>query len=439
MSDSQDRSGQGSSGTPGARRPMPPSIQPGQRPSAPRDQRSGAREASGAPQRRSVVPPAEPRSTPARASGSAPASARPPAPQRSDQPAQATSRPRSIAPTQRTAARPAFAPTEDSYDEAPVAPPRRRKRRRGRRCLTALLVIALLFVAVLIALVMWVQSNLQTVDALSGAANTPGNTYLIVGSDSREGWAEADSVEGNRTDTIMVLHQPESGPTALISIPRDSYVAIPGHGQNKINAAFSWGGAPLLVETVEGLSGLTIDGYMEIGLGGVSGIVDALGGVELCYDADVSDWRSRMEWTAGCHVVGGEDALAFSRMRYSDPKGDIGRAERQRQVVAAVAQDALKPSTLLNPGKASAVANAGFDAFTFSEGTGAFDLARMALALRSGLGDQAVSGTPPIADMGYDVEGVGSTVLLDPDLIDQFWDDIEAGAFEPGESVGGVE
>ncbi|WP_084037915.1 LCP family protein [Demequina sp. NBRC 110053] len=305
--------------------------------------------------------------------------------------------------------------------------------------MTAMLVILALLVAGAVALVVWINSSLQTVPALSGAQDTPGDTYLIVGGDSREGWDGGDSVEGNRTDTIMVLHRPEQGPTALISIPRDSYVEIPGNGSNKINAAYVFGGPELLVETVEDLTGLTVDTYMEVGFTGVAEIVDALGGVELCYDSDVSDRRSQLEWEAGCHVADGETALAFSRMRYSDPLGDIGRAERQRQVVGAVAEELLKPSTLLNPATLVPVANASFDAFTFSDGTGAFDLARMALALRSGLGDQAVTGTPPIADMGYSVDGVGSTVLLDPDEIDQFWEDIATGAFEPGETVGGVE
>jgi LCP family protein required for cell wall assembly len=285
----------------------------------------------------------------------------------------------------------------------------------------------------------WANSNIQTVPALSGASDTPGRTYLIVGSDSREGLDTNDPTEGARTDTIMVLHQPEEGPTALISIPRDSYVEIPGYSANKINAAFSFGGPELLVETVEAHTGLTMDGYMEVGFAGVAEMVDAVGGVELCYDEDVSDEKSQLEWEAGCHLADGETALAFSRMRYSDPLGDIGRAERQRQVVGAVAEEVLNPATLLNPFKLVPLTASALDAFTFSEGTGVFDIARMALVLHSGLGGEAVTGTPPIADMGYSVDGVGSTVLLDPDTVDAFWDDIADGAFPPGSTVGGVE
>lgn len=312
-------------------------------------------------------------------------------------------------------------------------------RRKRHRCRNALVLLLVLLLVVTVAAYFWVDSRIQSVDALSGAADTPGSTYLIVGSDSREGWDGGDDTPGQRTDTIMLLHKPESGPTALISIPRDSYVEIPGHGSNKINAAFSFGGAPLLVETVEGHSGLTVDHYLEVGFGGVEGIVDAVGGVELCYDEDVSDRRSNLEWEAGCHVADGETALAFARMRYSDPLSDIGRVQRQQQVVGAVVDNVLSPSTVLNPFTAMPVASAGLDAFSVSEGTSPFDLAGFAWAFNSSRGGEAVTGTPPIADMGHDVAGVGSTVLLDPERIDQFWIDIAEGAYEPGTEVGGIE
>ena len=198
----------------------------------------------------------------------------------------------------------------------------------------AAVVVLILAVTVVTMSYMWVNARIQHVDALSDAPNTAGETYLIVGSDSRAGWKYDDGTSGARTDTIMVLHKAPNGVTSLISIPRDSYVKIPGHKKNKINAAFAVGGAQLLVETVEELTGLTIDAYMEVGLTGVADLVDALGGVKLCYDKDVDDWRSKLKWKAGCHVADGDTALAFARMRYSDPLGDIGRAARQRQLVA---------------------------------------------------------------------------------------------------------
>ncbi len=283
----------------------------------------------------------------------------------------------------------------------------------------------------------WVESRITRVDALSGAANTPGQTYLIVGSDSRDGWMD-DGTEGARTDTIMVMHQPVKGPTALISIPRDSLVDIPGYGQNKINASFAFGGPQLLVQTVEVLTGLTIDRYVEVGFLGVENVVDALGGVELCYDANVNDPYSTLVWEAGCHQSDGATALAFSRMRYEDPLGDIGRTQRQQQVVSAVAKKGMSPSTLLNPFKAKKTAEAGLGSMAVSNGTHTLDLVRMAKVFSSGRGADAVTGTPPIATIDYRVEGVGSCVLLDPDTIDDFWIQIATGAYAPGTAVGGL-
>ncbi|WP_234985775.1 LCP family protein, partial [Demequina sp. NBRC 110051] len=359
-------------------------------------------------------------------------------------PAQPAARqqPPSYPPQQRPSA--PQAATYGTYDEgaqpatASAAGQSSSPRRGKHRCCRWAWILLAILVGALIVFIVWVNGQINHVDALSGAADTPGETTLIVGSDSREGWDGDDGTEGARTDTIMVLHKPESGPVALISIPRDSYVAIPGYKNNKINAAFSFGGPPLLVETVEDLTGLTMDHYMEIGLSGVEDMVDAVGGVELCYDEDVSDEKSGLEWEAGCHVADGETALAFSRMRYSDPLGDIGRAERQRQVVAAVAEEILSPATVLNPTQLIPVTSATLGAFRVDEGTNFVGLATIALDLRAGLGGNAVTGTPPITSLGHSVDGVGSTVLLTEDELPQFWEDIAEGNFEPGEEVGGV-
>lgn len=327
---------------------------------------------------------------------------------------------------------PRHQPRPSGSGSRPPRPPRRRN--RFKRALVILLVLLLVFLG---AAWFWVESNLNHVDALSGAADTPGRTYLIVGSDSREGWGN-DGTEGARTDTIMVLHQPEQGPTALISIPRDSYVEIPGRSKNKVNAAYAFGGAPLLVETVENLTGLTVDHYLEVGFQGVVDVVDALGGVELCHDVTVDDWRSDLQWEAGCHVADGDTALAFSRMRYADPTGDIGRTERQQQVVSVLAQEALSPSTLVNPAKVYSLGNAGLGSLRVSEGTGAWNLARAGFVFNAARGDDAVTGTPPLVSLGHSVQGVGSTVLLDEAGSDDFWRRIANGDFEPGSVVGGA-
>jgi LCP family protein required for cell wall assembly len=311
--------------------------------------------------------------------------------------------------------------------------------RKGRVAVLALVALLVLLLAWPVGLVVWANGKIQHVDALSEASGTPGTTYLLAGSDARGSGGIDDGTSGARTDTIMVLHNPRSGPTSLISIPRDTYAEIPGNGMNKINAAYAWGGAPLLVESVELLTGLTVDHYAEIGFGSLEEIVDAVGGVELCYDETVQDEKSELDWEAGCHQADGATALAFSRMRYSDPQGDIGRAERQRQVISAVADEVVQPSVLLNPVDQVQLIEAGTDALVVDEDTGIVNLAQLALAFKGATGPEGVTGTPPIADPGYRAgDGSGSSVLLSDDA-PQFWADVRDGELEPGSTVGGLD
>ncbi|WP_240465550.1 LCP family protein [Cellulomonas iranensis] len=314
---------------------------------------------------------------------------------------------------------------------------RRRSRRRVVAAVAALVLVAL--VAWPVGLLVWANGLLQHTPALSGAASTPGTTYLLAGSDARgdDGGVQADGTEGQRTDTILVLHVPTSGPTALISLPRDTYVDVPGHGASKLNAAFAWGGAPLLVQTVEGLTGLTVDHYVEIGMGGVAHLVDAVGGVNLCYDRDVNDADSGMVWTSGCHDVDGTAALAFARMRKSDPTGDVGRALRQRQLIGAVMGKVDPRSLAFDPAAQVALVEAGTGAMTFDEDADVIDVARLALAFRDANGEGGVTGTPPIRSMDYRPGNVGSTVQLDPDLAPAFFTALRDGTLTPG-PVGGV-
>ncbi|WP_418607013.1 LCP family protein [Georgenia sp. SUBG003] len=299
--------------------------------------------------------------------------------------------------------------------------------------LVGLTVLLVLLLAWPVGLLVWANGKINHTEALSGAPGTPGTTYVLAGSDSRADGAVADATVGQRSDTIMVLHVPESGAAALISLPRDTLVDIPGHGPDKLNTSYSIGGPPLLVQTVEGLTGLTVDHYVEIGMGGVQNVVDAVGGVELCLDYDVDDEFSGLRWTAGCQVADGPTALAFARMRYSDPTGDLGRSERQRQVVSAVMKEVATPGTLANPVDHVQLVEAGTGALVTDTDSGIIDLGRMALAFRSATGPAGVLGTPPIADYDYRPGGVGSTVLLDEDRAPQFFQRLRDGELTPSD------
>lgn len=316
-------------------------------------------------------------------------------------------------------------PQQDAYrTSTPRQPWSRRK-----KLVAVAMVPALLLVTVLgwgIYLYSYGNSRLVHVEALSGAADTPGDTYLIVGSDERHGEAKK-SIQGMRADTIMLLNVPESGSPALISLPRDTLVTYAdGSGQGKLNAALNYGGPKALVETVEQLSGLTIDRYIMIGMDGVAMLTDAVGGINLCYDRDVNDSYSDLVWTAGCHDVDGTVALQFSRMRYADPLGDIGRGQRQRQVVSKVLKKALSPGVILNPVKQHELAGAVADVVTVDSDATLFSVAMAGLDLRKVMGSEGVNGAPPIADLNYYAGGV-SYVLLDESRIAQFWKDLREG------------
>ncbi|MGN6334384.1 MAG: LCP family protein [Motilibacteraceae bacterium] len=324
-------------------------------------------------------------------------------------------------------ARPPAAPTS--------APP---ARRGGRSWLRRLLAVLLVLVLVLVAFYGWLawheSSRLRHTGALPERAATNGTTWLLVGSDSREGLTRAQraqlhtgQAEGQRTDTIILLQVPDSGRPTMVSLPRDSYVPIPGHGRNKLNAAFSFGGAPLLVRTVEDVTGLTVDHYVEIGFGGVVGVVDGLGGVDVCVKRAMNDSKSGLHVKAGCQEFDGATALAYARARYSDPLGDLGRVQRQQQLVSAMIHKAFTPGVLLDPLQQHRVADAATAAVKVDDGTGLTDLVGLARALRAISSGKGVATTVPVADPGYSVPGVGDTVRWDRAKAQQLFADLEAG------------
>ncbi len=291
--------------------------------------------------------------------------------------------------------------------------PRGRRPHRARRIVAA--VLATLLAVVLIAGMSawhWVDSGLRRADWLTDFPSGPATSWLILGSDERDGTTGPGGTTGERTDTILVLTKPKNGPSSLISIPRDSLVEVDG-ALSKINAVLGLYGRKPLVAKVEDITGQKIDHVAKINFGGLTTIVDALGGVELCYDQDVDDEKSEMHWTAGCHVVDGKQALAFSRMRYSDPQGDFGRAQRQRQVIGAIAKKAASPSTLLDLPKLTRVGDAAMAAISVDEKATPATMARMLLAFRDASGAGGITGTVYWTDPGYYVDGVGSSVLLD--------------------------
>ncbi|CNF91378.1 transcriptional attenuator%2C LytR family [Mycobacterium tuberculosis] len=165
-----------------------------------------------------------------------------------------------------------------------------------------------------------------------------GENWLLIGSDRR---ADIPSM-GARADTIMLVHLSGRGDrVSLISIPRDGWVPVPGHGTTKINAAFAYGGPSLLIRTVEGLTHVRIDHYASLDFGGFVKMTDALGGVDVTITKDTYDPMHRRHWKAGRQHLDGAEALDFVRQRWNLPAGDLDRIKRQQAFLHALADKAL--------------------------------------------------------------------------------------------------
>ncbi|MBT2502457.1 LCP family protein [Curtobacterium sp. ISL-83] len=183
---------------------------------------------------------------------------------------------------------------------------------------------------------------------------TAGENILLIGSDSRSRLnpdGDGTPVDiGGRADTLMLAHVPadHSGVT-LMSIMRDSWVEVPGHGQAKINAAYSWGGVPLTVQTVEELLDVRIDHVAEIDFAGFAGMTDALGGVDV-RSSQAFTARGHA-FTAGVNHVDGGAALAFVRERYAFADADHTRVRNQQAFVRGLVDGLLSKGTVTNPGR----------------------------------------------------------------------------------------
>ena len=311
-------------------------------------------------------------------------------------------------------------------------------RGRGHKVRNGVIGAVILLIAALVLAVFgawgWVDGKLNKADWLTTAADTPASTWLILGSDERDGstnFGGVDDISGYRTDTILVLTKPKSGPSSLISIPRDSLMNVDDQYM-KINAVAQLVGKKALVGEIEQLTGQKIDHVAQVKFGGLQKVVDALGGVELCYDQDVQDAYSGLNWTAGCHNADGSTALSFSRMRYADATGDFGRNARQRQVISAIVKKASSKETLTNPKMVTTMAEAGLSALTVDGKTTPLTLVNMALAFKDATGSKGISGSVYWSNPDYYMDGVGSSVLLDDAKNTELFSQLAAGTHAAG-------
>ncbi|MFJ8598220.1 LCP family protein [Streptomyces shenzhenensis] len=284
---------------------------------------------------------------------------------------------------------------------------------------TAVTVVGVLVVTT-VATYFWADSKLNRDVDLSTVIDRPeagkGTNYLIVGSDSRKGMSDEEkkklhtgSAEGQRTDSMMILHVGGNGDT-LISLPRDSDVEIPSYKgstsgkvyqgtgrRTKLNAAYAEDGPALLVRTVEFNTGLHIDHYVEIGFAGFANIVDAVGGVEITIDKGFKDKYSGADFGAGKQTLNGEQALAFVRTRHAFATSDLQRTKNQQKFLSALAHQVATPSTVLNPFKLYPTLGAGLDSLTVDKDMSLWNLASMFWAMKGVSGGDGTSLNMPIS------------------------------------------
>jgi LCP family protein required for cell wall assembly len=207
---------------------------------------------------------------------------------------------------------------------------------------------------------------------------------LLIGSDSRTSHGDAGKwVKGDsNTDSMMIVHVAADRKSVdVVSIPRDSWVDIPGHGMAKINAAYFEGGPPLLIETVERLTGVRIDHMGIVDFTGFKDMTDALGGVEVTVPVATQD--NRNFFPAGTYRMNGKQALGYVRQRHGLPGSDFDRMKRQQNWIRAVMKDAMSKGTLTDPLKLNKFLQAATKAVALDDRWSVNDLRDLAVSLRS--------------------------------------------------------
>jgi LCP family protein required for cell wall assembly len=298
--------------------------------------------------------------------------------------------------------------------------------RSARHRRLALLICGALSVLVLVVaggawgLTGWVNDTIKRVNAGTADSATGGPlNILVAGVDQRTGLTHHQEVMlhvGNdvstNSDTLMLLHvSADRSQVTVVSIPRDSWVSIPGHGMSKINAAYGLGGPKLMVQTVEQATGLTINHYVEVNFLGFVKIIDSLGGVNLCLPQPVDDSYSGLQLSAGEHHVDGITALAYARDRHSFATSDLARIQDQQKLLSTALSAAIRSGLLANPIRLSGFVGAAVSALTVDQG---LNVSALADQMR-GISTQNVRFTTvPLGNYDYHAPDGEVAVQWDP-------------------------
>jgi LCP family protein required for cell wall assembly len=284
-----------------------------------------------------------------------------------------------------------------------------------------------------------VGSGVERVDAFKGMKNRPdhgrGMNVLLVGTDGREKVTDEErrryrlgGAPCQCTDTMMLVHVSKKRDRAsVVSLPRDSYAELPPHADRstgekhrghavKLNAAYAEGGPNLTVRTVERMTGVKIDHYLEVDFISFMRAVDGLSGVEICTARPLRDAYTGLDLPAGRHLLNGGGALQYVRSRHIDGAADLGRMQRQQHFLASLMEKATDSGVLLNPVKFKKVSSTLLDSVRADRGFGPQQMLDLGRALRGLTPASSEFASVPIEKAeGHQVEGIGSTLKWDKD------------------------
>lgn len=307
--------------------------------------------------------------------------------------------------------------------------------RRGLPKWLKVITLVLLVVANLTALgILWAvrtgQSVLATADTDAAVSDVLDRatgddlTFLIVGSDSRAGLDSLDnfgSAGGQRGDVVMLVKLNQANSTAqMLSIPRDLWVDIPGYSKNRVNAAYAFGGPSLMVETIKQNLKVEVNHYVEIDFVGFAALVDELGGIEIAFPYAARDRKSGLEVEAGSQTLDGDMALAYARSRkyqeyqngswVSVDASDIGRTQRQQEVIRAILSELKSPASITEAG---AIASAMAEHMTIDSNLATSSVAGLAWGFKGILVGGIDGATLPTS--GATKEGKSVVLIKEPE------------------------
>lgn len=327
--------------------------------------------------------------------------------------------------------------------ESPQPEPGRKRRSPVRKALIGLIVCAATLALIAGAGILYLEhrltSHIGRIDGVfSGLGHRPARptsgpaaeavNILLLGTDRRSTVATTGSDAGapswlpgeQRSDTIMIVHiDGDRRGASVISIPRDSWVRVPGYGGAKINAAFSYEGPNLAVATVEGLTGLHIDHLAVVDWDGFKALTDAVGGIDVTVPKTVTDSARGITWTAGEHKLDGEQALAYVGQRYGLPGGDLDRVKRQQAFLRTLMQASLHQEMRKNPRMVYGFLDTVAQHLSVDSGWSTKDMATLAFSLRGLHTSEIHYLTVPVAGLGW--VGDQSIVRLQQGLDQRLW------------------